>query len=145
MLFLGLTAFTYQVQAEDFYAPWTKSKITNNTQHPIIIDARYTIPGCKQDDLRPIACQKEGTVKVTLKPGKTITVVSESGYPSDSIEGQVGPGDNIGGNGLLINLDPKTKKQTASNVAPYTLENPPLKSYKVRFDGKNLTVEQSPL
>lgn len=148
---LPLMAYSISSDDEGFYAPWTKSKITNNTKYPIVIDARFTIPGCKFDMTNPASyCSKESSIKVTLKPGKTIPIVAVGdNYPTDALEGQFGPGDSIGGNALSINLpfitDSKTKKQIASNIAPIKIENPPIKHYTVTFDGKKLTVTQSSL
>lgn len=164
LVIIGLLPIISHSQAEDFYAPWTKSKITNNTKYPVVITAGYTIPGCKLKTMVGMPCTQRGgsgncdyygcrphqDVKLTLKPGKTITVIPESnGYPADAIEGEPAIPGTISGDALIIELpfitDPKTKKQVATQVTPVKIDNPPVKNYKISFDGKNLKVDQSPL
>ncbi len=166
IIILGLLPLISHIQAEDFYAPWTKSKITNNTKYPVVISSFYSIPGCKLKTLSGMPCTQKGgnnncdyygcqpymNVKFTLKPKKSVTVLptDQEIQSVNSIEGDIGPADFNRKNQainetLVIELpfisDPKTKKQVASNVAPIQIDNPSLKNYKISFDGKNLKVD----
>ncbi len=154
VLAAALCLISIKVNAKDYYAPWTRSTIVNNTKYPVKVSLYYSIPGCTLVDVttgKPCSvrggtcdynqfppCVPNSSQQYTLKASSMANPVLS---PSDAvIEGKIDiAGRARGTDAIIIELSGN------STVAPVQIDNPGIKKYTVNFDGKKLTVTQSPL
>lgn len=139
-----LCLLSININAQDYYAPWTKSTIVNNTKYPIKVSLYYSIPGCKLttpggmpctvrgNGCEYMMCYPTGTQQYILKPNKSANIFNPSG---DVLEGGVGPAS--GGK----SADAFTIELQGVNAEPVTIQNPTVKRYTVTYDGKTLSVK----